>query len=163
MTESIEDSFNNNLSIKSIAMKQIFIVLLIAAIGVGVYFYFAKKHSPSSQNAKELILGKWKADSAVIKVNKDSLTRVKQFTLNLLDSGSISKYEFDFRKDSLVLQAQNGKVEDSSHYEFAGDNNLLIWSVSDTARTKFTINRLDRSNLIIQDKDSARFFFKKLQ
>jgi hypothetical protein len=144
-------------------MKILIIVLLVAALGAGAYFYFGKKQPSSSQNSRELILGKWKIDSLVMKKTTDSLLQEEGLTFNLFDSGSLSKYQFEFKKDSSVLQTQDGKIEDSSRYEFADDKNLLIWSTNDTDKVKFAINRLDTSNLIIRDKDSAKFFFKKIQ
>jgi hypothetical protein len=62
MAESIDGSSVKIFSTqKSIAMKKV-IVLLIAAIGAGVYFYFSKKQETSTSNFKQLILGKWKVD-----------------------------------------------------------------------------------------------------
>ena len=140
-------------------MKILFIVLLIAAIGAAAYFYYGKKQHRSAQSSKELILGKWKIDSIATNEPPDS-SKFHLALFSLIDS-SLKTREFEFRKDSLVFQTQDGKIEDSSHYEFTDNKNLLIWNSSDTTKEKFTVNRLDSLNLIILDKDNAQFIFKK--
>src|SRR6267154_1119780 len=119
MKESIPDSLKQ----KSIAMKNVIIVLLVAAVGAGVYFYFSRNQNQSLANSEELILGKWKIDSLVI--NNDSSELRDGLLSNLLDS-SLNKYQFEFRADSFILQTYNGKPLDSSRYVFAGNKNLFI-------------------------------------
>lgn len=144
-------------------MKNVFIVLLIAAIGAGVYYYFNQKQKPPSSNSKELILGKWKIDSLVLSQAIDSSSKPWEgFLRKFLDS-SLSKYEFEFRKDSLVFQTLNGKIQDTGYYEFADNKNVLLRDNNDTAKTKWAINKLDTSSLVVQDTDSARFFLKKIK
>ncbi len=144
-------------------MKNVFIVLLIAAIGAGVYYYFNQKQKPYSSDSKELILGKWKIDSLVLSQAIDSSSKPWEgFLRKFLDS-SLSKYEFEFRKDSLVFQTLNGKIQDTGYYEFADNKNVLLRDNNDTAKTKWMISKLDTSSLVVQDTDSARFFFKKIK
>ena len=137
-------------------MKPIFIVLLLAALGAGVYLYFSQKQK-SSTDPKELIAGKWKIDSVNLSHTRDS-----SFALVFvaLDS-NLHKYQFEIDK-GLIIQSLNGKTEDTSHYEFAGDRQLLLWSKNDDAKTKWTINKLDSLNMVVQDKDSTVFSFKKI-
>ena len=142
-------------------MKILIIVLLIAAIGAAGYFYFGKKQNHSSQNSADLILGKWKIDSIVTNEPTDS-SKFHLDILSLVDS-SLKSREFEFRKDSLVLQTQDGKVEDSSHYEFADNKNLLIWNSGDTTKERFSVTKLDSTMVILKDKDSASFYFRKLK
>jgi len=143
-------------------MKIIVTVLLIAALGVGIYFYINKKQSGHSSNTKELILGTWKIDSLVAKDSSDLLSKLPGGLVRISDT-SLNKYEIEFRKDSLILQTLKGKTEDTSHYEFLDENALLIWSNSDTAKEKYTLNNMDASKFIMLGKDSARFFFKKIK
>jgi hypothetical protein len=73
-------------------MKNVFIVLLIAAIGAGAYFYFSKKQKTYPANSKKLILGKWKLDSITDNVGesvRDGLS------LALLDS---SQFELEMTR-----------------------------------------------------------------
>lgn len=139
-------------------MKKVFIVLLIAAVGVGVYFYFSKKQKISSVNSNELIVGKWKVDSLVFK--KDTSIAGNLFS-HLFDS-SLNKYEVEFRKDSLILKTYEGRVEDTSRYQFSNDTTLFISSINDGDKEMWNITRLDSSVMIARDKDSAAFYFKRI-
>jgi hypothetical protein len=65
-------------------MKNVFIVLLIAAVGAGVYFYFSNKQKTSTFNSEQLIIGKWKIDS--ITFRKDTSIASKLLS-HLFDSG----------------------------------------------------------------------------
>jgi len=141
-------------------MKNVIIVLLVAAVGAGVYFYFSRNQNQSLANSEELIIGKWKIDSLVI--NNDSSELRDGLLSNLLDS-SLNKYQFEFRADSFILQTYNGKPLDSSRYVFAGNKNLFIWGNPDTSKTKWNVDRLDSTILILKDADSATFYFQRLE
>lgn len=140
-------------------MKNVLIVLLVAAIGAGVYFYFSKKQQASPPVSRELILGKWKIDSLVFK--KDSSKAGNLFS-HLFDS-SLHKYEVEFRKDSLVLQTNDERVEDTSHYELADGSTLLISHNNGDDKEKFNISKLDSSVMIANDKDSTVFYFRRIK
>ena len=142
-------------------MKILFIVLLIAAIGAGAYFYFSSKQKTSTSNSKELIVGKWKVDSVVENKGRDSSNRFACL-IHFIDS-SIRNYEFDFRSDSLVFQTHNGQIKDTSFYELTDNKTILLWDKKDTSREKWMINKLDTSNFVILDADSARFFLKRMK
>jgi|SRR6266536_5251435 len=144
------------------AMKKMFIVLLVAAVGAGVYYSFSKKQNVHPSNPKELIVDKWKIDSLVINKASDSSLRSREGILRIADS-SLRKYEFEFRKDRLILQAINGKTKDTSHYEFAGTKDLLIWGHGDTTKTKWNISRLDSAAMVVKDQDNAVFYFRRIK
>ena len=98
-------------------MKIVFIALLIAAVGTGVYYYVSKMQNVHPSNPKELIVDKWKIDSLAIGKVAHSLSKSQKVILSLRDS-SLKKYEIEFRKDSLILRVLNGKIQDTSHCEF---------------------------------------------
>ena len=139
-------------------MKTIFVVLLLAVLGAGTYFYFGKKKNHSPADPKELIVGKWKIDSCNISRSKDSSLALAFITLD----SNLHKYDFEIDKKGLIIQTLDGKTEDTTHYEFANDTLLLLWDKTDTAKTKWTINKLDSLNLVVQDKDSTVFSFRRL-
>jgi hypothetical protein len=101
-------------------------------------------------------------DSLTIARVKDSSKSRGGILVNVLDT-SLTRYEFEFKKDSLVFQILNGKIEDTSYYEFVDNKNILLWDNTNTSKTRWTINKLDTSSLVVQDADSARFFFKKIK
>jgi len=143
-------------------MKTIFIVLLVAVLGAGAYFYFSNKQKTSSPNPKVLIAGKWKIDSLDISKTKDSSGVVLALILAASDS-NLHKYQFDIDSSGLIVQSLNGKTGDTSHYQFTTDKELLVWSKSDSAKIKWTISKLDSLNLIVQDKDSTVFSFRRVK
>lgn len=138
-------------------MKTIFIVLLVAALGGVAYLYFSKKQN-SSTDPKELIAGRWKIDSVNLSHTRDS-----SLALALLVSDSnLHNYQFEMNKKGLIIQTLHGKTEDTSHYELTADKQLLVWSKNDTIKTKWAINKLDSVNMVVQDKDSTVFSFKRI-
>jgi len=141
-------------------MKTIFIVLLIAALGAGAYFYFSKKQKPSSADPKELIIGKWKIDSVDLSRSKDTSFNLIALIFAAGDS-NIHKYQFEFTRDGSIIEDNHGRSEDTSHYQFTGEKELLVWDNRDSSGTKWTINKLDSINMVIQDKDSSVFCFRK--
>ena len=128
-------------------MKIVSLVPLVAAVGAGVYYYPNKKQNTPSSTSKDLIVDKWKMDSLVVNKARDSSVKSHEGILNLVDS-SLKKYEIEFRKDSLILQILDGKIQDTSHYEFADDKNILIWSDLDSTKTKWNISKLDSTSLL---------------
>lgn len=141
-------------------MKKIILaVILLAAAGGGIYYLLQKKKPVSSQVTvnKELITGNWKIDSLDISRTKDSSIVL----LFLVADSNLHNYEFEIEKKGLIIQRLNGVVEDTSHYEFAADNQLLVWARADSAKTKWIINKLDSLNMVVLDKDSTIFSFRK--
>ena len=137
-------------------MKNVIIVLLIAAIGVGVYFYFNKKHKTQTLTSKELILGKWKIDSLIAKIPSDSLRR------STLDT-SRNRFQVEFTRDSSVLETVDGQLNDSSRYRFTSDKDFVISNHSDSAKQLFTINQLDSSSMILKDKTNSLYYFRRIK
>src|SRR6185436_14896994 len=143
-------------------MKKIILaVILMAAAGGGIYYLLQKKkHSdPGLAINKELIAGRWKIDSLDISRTKDSSIAL---ALLVLDS-NLKKYEFEVDKKGLIIQSLNGVAEDTSHYQFSDDDQLWIWARADSAKTKWAINKLDSVSMVVRDKDSAVFSFRKIK
>jgi len=142
-------------------MKTIFIVLLIAALGAGAYFYFSKKPKASITDPKELIVGKWKIDSLDISRSKDSSVNLIALIFAAADS-NLHKYQFEFTSNGSIIEDNQGKPGDTSYYQFANDKELLVWDKKDSSKTKWTINKLDSLQLLVQSKDSSVFSFRKI-
>jgi len=136
-------------------MKKVFIVLLVAAVGAGVYFYFSRKQKTVPSNSKELILGKWKLDSVT---DNNGESARDGFSLALLDSS-----QFEFRNDTLIFQSLKGKFKDTSQYKFSDDKNFTLWKNVDTATEKWRIEKLDSTVLILKDLDSAAFYLQRIK
>ena len=144
--------------IKSIAMKILFIVLLIAAIGAGVYLYFSTRQNHHVVS-KELIVGKWAIDS--VKGLIHSPVSQNRPLLDSIDS-NLRKGEFEFRNDSVAFQIFDKKIIDTSHYSLANDKTILMWRNAGTSKERFTIVTLDSSRLSFRDNDSAIFYFRRI-
>lgn len=142
-------------------MKTIIIVLLVAALGAGAYFYFTKSSKPSSTNSEKLILGRWKIDSLDLSKTKDSSLNVIALILAARDS-NLHNYNFEFTKGQ-IIQSLNGKSEDTSYYQFANEKQLLTWKKNDSLRSKMNINKLDSLNFVVQAEDSSVFSFIKVK
>jgi hypothetical protein len=142
-------------------MKIIFIVLLVAVLGAGTYYFFTRKNS-SPSNAKELIVGKWKIDSVDISRSTDSSLAIIALVLAAADS-NLHNYQFDISGDGLIIGSLNGGVRDTSYYEFASEPEFLLWSAEDSVKTKWEIRKLDSANLVVQSKDSVIFYFQKIK
>lgn len=140
-------------------MKNVFIVLLIAAVGAGVYFYFSNRQKASTFTSKQLIVGKWKIDSLTFK--KD--TSIAGKLLSHLFDSSLSQYEFEFTKDGSILKSYGGKVEDTSYYQLPNKTTLLVSDEKNGDKEKWNINELDSSVMSARDKDSAVFHFTKIK
>jgi hypothetical protein len=140
-------------------MKNLFIVLLIAAIGAGAYLYFGEKKNQTSLLSKELIIGKWAIDS-LKGVFTNSPNSQNRSLIGSIDS-NLKKGEFEFRNDSMVLQIFDKKIVDTSHYSFANDGTILVWGNADKANEKFTIVALDSSKLSFRIDDSVVFYFRR--
>lgn len=144
---------------KSIIMA----VLLIAAVGAGVYFlFFNKKKTEITGNEiqKELIVGKWKLDS--LSHVKDP---VKQFTgfATILDS-NFSNYVYHFQHDGKILRLFKGSVQkNSSRYEWTKEDHLLFKGENDSLGTKFSVFKLNKDSLVLQSRDSTTAFFTKMK
>ena len=144
---------------KSIIMA----VLLIAAVGAGVYFlFFNKKKTEITENEiqKELIVGKWKLDS--LSHVKDPGKLFAGFA-TIIDS-NFSNYAYQFQQDGKVLRLFKDSVQkNSSSYEWSKGDQLLIKEENDSSGTKFTVFKLNRDSLVLQSLDSTTAFFTKMK
>jgi hypothetical protein len=142
-------------------VKAIIIVLLIAAIGIGAYYYLSKK-GDSPLNSKELIIGKWEVDSIRVKPpwsRREDSSLPHAFSVANSD---LYPYMYNIYKNGLIISSLNEKVKDSSHYQFLSDSIILISNKVGTSKW-WKIKELDSFNLILQGKDSAIFAFKKVR
>ena len=144
-------------------MKQIFIVLMIAAIGAGVYFYLRRHQSSSFKNSRELIVGKWKVDSMTVDAPVGTTSSSHQDLFQHLIDSSLKGYEFEFTKDGLILQILNGKVADTTHFQFTDNNNLTVWANANTLKAAWHISQLDPKSMIVKDQDSGKFYFQRVR
>ena len=141
-------------------MKNLFIVLLIAAIGAGAYLYLGKEQNHNSLQPKKLIVGKWGIDSLKGFFTNSSSPQNRSL-LDSIDS-NFKKIEFEFRDDSMVIQTFDKKIFDTSYYSFANEQDILIWRNADTTtKEKFKIVTLDSSKLSLRDNDSTILYFSK--
>ena len=142
---------------KSIIMA----VLLIAAVGAGVYFlFFNKKKTEITRNEiqKELIVGKWKLDS---------LSQVKHAAklgfATIIDS-DFSNYAYQFQQDGKILRLFKDSVQkNSSSYEWTKEDHLLFKDQNDSLGAKFTVFKLNKDSLVIQSLDSTMAFLTKVK
>lgn len=136
-------------------------VLLIAAVGAGVYFLFLNKKKPevaTRQMQKELIVGKWKLDSIS---NLKESGKLFAGLATKVDS-NFSNYAYEFQKGGKVLRLLKDSVQkNNSHYEWTKEDQLLFKQEADSAGTKFTVSILNKDSLVLQSMDSTTAFFSK--
>jgi hypothetical protein len=136
-------------------------VLLIAAVGAGVYFlFFNKKKTEITGNEiqKELIVGKWKLDS--LSHVKDAV--IPGFATNI--DSDFSNYAYQFQHDGKILRLFKDSVQkNSSIYEWTKDDHLLFKEENDSSGTKFIVFKLNRDSLVLQSVDSAMAFLTKVK
>lgn len=143
--------------------SSIMAVLLIAAVGTGVYFlFFNKKKTEITGNKiqKELIVGKWKLDS--LSHVKDP---VKLFAglATMIDS-NFSNYAYQFQQDGKVLRLFKDSVQkNSSSYEWTKEDHLLFKEENDSLGTKFTVFKLNKDSLVLQSLDSTMAVLTKVR
>jgi hypothetical protein len=152
---SISDS--HILTQKSIAMKKLFIGLLVIAAGAGAFYYFNQKSGDKPEMSslnKELIIGKWKTDAVMAN-----------------DSG-FNKYSYNFQNEGTILRSLNDSANaDTMHYEWSKTNDL-VWSewtpsekekASDSTPTIYSVIKLTQDSLQVQSKDSIKVLFTKVK
>ena len=143
---------------KSIVMA----VLLIAAVGAGVYFLFLNKKKAgivSTPVRKELIIGKWKLDSLS---HTDSSTNLFPALAPMIDS-NFANYAYQFQQDGKVVRLLNDSIQkDSSSYQWEGDQ-LVLKQQTDSAGTNFIVSLLSGDSLVLQSKDSTVAYFTKVK
>jgi len=138
-------------------MKKVFIVLLIVAIGAGVYFYFSRKPKASTSNSKELIVGEWRVDSLQVP-NDDTIFDFEKIGLS-------SKAIFKFDTTGLVVRQQfDSTIADTSFYRFV-ENNQMVWShmPKDSLTKPMHIVNLSAGKLTLQCYDNSRAVLTKVE
>lgn len=147
-------------------MKKIIIGLLLLAVSGGVVYYLlSKKTSVTTVSTlnKELLIGKWKLDTAGTKI-KNGMAGLFIGAIALNDSNFL-KYEYDIQKEGKVITSVPGSVKtDTSFYEWA-DSTKLNWIHNDSAKTKIvgTIIKLDSSIFSFQANDSTIYQFNRMK
>ena len=142
-------------------MKNVFIVLLIAAIGGGVYYYFNHKQKTSLQNSKELTLGKWKIASFQLPED-DTISDLERTGISF--DTSYSRYNYKFSTDDFVFKALDSAKIDTLFYTWVDDNKIR-WSqiAKDTITSPLQILKLDKKTFHIQSWDGGKVFFEKVK
>jgi hypothetical protein len=141
-------------------------VLLIAAIGAGVYFLFFSKKKPAGENEiqKELVIGKWNMDS--LAAAKDSTKDGFALLLFAMDSNA-RKQVYDFQTSGQVLVSLPGDSlarQDTSSFAW-GKANELLWkeNAKDSIAELMTVVKLNKDSFVLQTKDSVLVYFKKVK
>ena len=138
-------------------MKKVFIALLIAAVGAGVYFYFGANPKTSTSSSRVLILGKWKVDS--LQVSHDDTI------LDFEKIGLSSKAIFKFDTTGLVVRQQFDSTNaDTSYYRFV-ENDQMVWShmPMDSVTKPMHIVKLNARDLTLQANDNSRAVLTKVE
>jgi lysyl-tRNA synthetase class I len=128
-------------------MNKLFIGLLIAAAGAGVFLLLRTKKNTTTTNGikKEWIIGKWKADAG-----KDS---------------AFSSYSYDFLKSGNILRSLNDSVNpDTLHYEW-NKAHELVWkeNAGDSTGKILSVLKLTLDSLQVQATDSSTILFIKVK
>jgi hypothetical protein len=161
LVESIPDSLLNHF--KSIAMKKIFIGLLVIAAGAGAY-YFLQNKRPASKNQlqKELLIGKWKMDTLSGHPSDSALDATLALIVEL--DSNLYDYHYDFLADGHILQSLDDTVTtDTSYYEWKGNELLIKQGTKNATAETFTISALNKDSLVMLSNDSASLAFTRLK
>ena len=147
-------------------MKQIILaVILLAAIGGGIYYLLQKNRQNTSVSFKqEQILGKWKIDSLV--AQKPSTKDELALLLFAMDS-TAEKLVYDFQPDGMVfvsLPSDSLKKKDTSSFAW-NEKKELVWKEKSTDSTAdtMTVIKLDKKDLVMQSADSTLIYFRKVK
>lgn len=143
-------------------MKSIIVaVLLIAAVGAGVYFLFFNKKENTITNEqvqKELIIGKWKLDSLIKSKEPDLFSGLG----TLIDS-NFKNYSYQFQKDGKIIRLLKDSVQkDTTSFEWK-EKQLVLKQQGDSSGTLFTVSKLNQDSLVLLSKDSSVAYFTKLK
>ena len=144
-------------------MNKLLIVLLVAAIGAGTFYFLQKKKTVTSSNdiEKELIIGQWKIDS--MKTNDDPATSFMVGIMALVDSNALN-YQYQFTKEGTILRSLKDSIfADTSRYEWK--EKQLVWKedVTDSVGTTFSVLTLNKDSLLVRDMDSTQVLFLKIK
>lgn len=103
-------------------MKKLFIGLLIAAAGAGIFFALRKQQTPLTAGVdKSLLIGSWQLDSLQLADPGHAIEGI----LPLLDS-NLQRYSYEFRPDNAIaLSLNDSLVANDSRYEWRQSNQLI--------------------------------------
>jgi hypothetical protein len=150
--------------LKNIAMKKLFIGLLIAAAGAAIFFLPREKNKSMTANnfQQEQIIGKWKLDSLLFAtVSNDSFM---PGTMGMVDS-NLRKYHYEFTRDgSIAFSLGDSLIKDSSGYEWY-EEDKLVWkeNPADSSGGIFKVSQLTNDSLALQSKNSSVLLFTKVK
>ena len=146
-------------------MKKIILaVILVAAVGGAAYYLLQNKNQNAVSSFKqEEIIGKW----TLVRWTPfgDSLARSKDtvayFPINA-DSNR-SKYDYDFKKENIVLISLNDSVlSDTARYQWTKDNHIE-WKKQNDSAEILTVTTLNKDSLVLKTNDSAVIYFKRVK
>lgn len=130
-------------------MKKTFIgLLIVAAVGAGIFLYLQKKSNPitTTEIRKELLIGKWQVES--FQPVRDSLQ---------------SKFRCNISADGIFLWSAGDSLKtDSLHYEWKNKNELVV-KENDSTSITYVITRLTADSLQWQTPDSVQTLLTKLK
>ena len=146
-------------------MKKIILaVILVAALGGAAYYLLqSKKQNAVSGIKQEQIIGKW----TLVRWTPfgDSLDQrrdtVAYFPINA--DANRSKYDYDFKKENIVLISLNDSVlSDTARYQWTKDNHIEWKKQGDSVET-LIVTTLNRDSLVLKTNDSALIYFKRVK
>jgi hypothetical protein len=141
-------------------MKILLSVLLVAAIGAGIYYFIRTTNPKNDKIQKDLIIGNWKIDSVYVSSTIDHSISLAEILHRDLDSDSgLFSHNFEFQPAGFILSSLNGRVIDTGHYEWSEKNELRLKEDSSTEILSVLI--LKKDSLVLQDKDSSLIYFTK--
>lgn len=141
----------SSLTFKSIAMKKIFIGLLIIAAGTAAYFLYFKKKKDQAVTTiinKEWIIGKWKT-----------------LSVNPVKDTAQPLFQYEFLKDGIAYRSTGDSIKaDTVSYAWSKDNQLLIKEQgSDSTGVLLTVAALSADSLRVKTNDKTEILFTKLK
>jgi hypothetical protein len=146
-------------------MKKMLLAVIVMATAGGALYYFLqnKKHSSENNFQKDLIIGKWKIDSLEIK--NDSAKSDIGLLLFAMDSVERQKV-YEVRNDGYIyasLPYDSLSKKDTSSFSWGKSNEFLFKeSVTDSLPESFKVVKLDKSDFVLQSKDSVLIYLKKI-
>ena len=124
-------------------MKKVWIGLLIAAAGTGVYFFIKSRQQtdkPIVSGHQEWLIGKWTGQS--VDQVPDSLSSVQQW---------------EFKQDGIaIFSKEKPLTNDTLQYVWKDSTSLGIKSATDSTATVFRVIQQAADSLILESSDSSR-------
>ena len=141
-------------------MKILLSVLLVAAIGAGIYYFIRSTNSKNDKIQKNLIIGNWKIDSLQASITIDHSFSLPEIFSRESDSDSgLFSHNFEFQPGGIILSSLNGRVIDTGHYEWSEKNELRLKEDSSTEIVSVLV--LKKDSLVLLDNDSSLIYFIK--